>query len=127
MHATKLPLSNIDVNSTSYPTHSGKEEEEADGSLSTAEKPREDLSEPPKYVVYLLNDDYSTFDFVVQVLVGIFKKSVEEAIRITNDVHHKGKGACGMYSRQIAETKVELVEQWSKQAGYPLKSVMEEA
>lgn len=102
-------------------------EEEADGSLSTAEKPREDVEEPPKYVVYLLNDDYSTFDFVVQVLVGIFKKSVEEAIRITNDVHHKGKGACGMYSRQIAETKVELVEQWSKQAGYPLKSVMEEA
>lgn len=102
-------------------------QEEADGGLSTAEKPREDLGEPPKYIVYLLNDDYSTFDFVVQVLVGIFKKSVEEAIRITNDVHHKGKGACGMYSRQIAETKVELVEQWSKQAGYPLKSVMEEA
>ena len=105
----------------------GFESEEADGSLSTAEKPREDISEPPKYIVYLLNDDYSTFDFVVQVLVGIFKKSVDEAIRITNDVHHKGKGACGMYSRQIAETKVELVEQWSKQAGYPLKSVMEEA
>ena len=102
-------------------------EDEADGSLSTAEKPREKLEEPPKYIVYILNDDYSTFDFVVQVLVGVFKKSVEEAIRITNDVHHRGKGACGIYSRQIAETKVELVEQWSKQAGYPLKSVMEEA
>lgn len=102
-------------------------EEAPDGGLSTIERPEENVSEPPKYVVFILNDDYSTFDFVVQVLVGIFKKSVEEAIRITNEVHHKGKGACGIYSRQIAETKVELVEQWSKQAGYPLKSVMEEA
>ncbi|MCH8486787.1 MAG: ATP-dependent Clp protease adaptor ClpS [Candidatus Cyclonatronum sp.] len=78
-------------------------------------------------MVYLLNDDYSTFDFVVHVLVNIFRKSIEEAIRITNDVHHRGKGACGMYTKQIAETKVMLVEEASSSAGYPLRAVMEEA
>jgi ATP-dependent Clp protease adaptor protein ClpS len=93
----------------------------------TLEQTREKIDEPPQYVVYLLNDDYTTFDFVVQVLVRIFKKSIEEAVKITNDVHHKGKGACGIYPRQIAETKVALVEEASSSAGFPLKCVLEEA
>ncbi|WP_291482117.1 ATP-dependent Clp protease adaptor ClpS [Cyclonatronum sp.] len=102
-------------------------EPQDEGHFSLSEKVREKVEEPPKYVVYLLNDDYSTFDFVVHVLVNIFRKSIEEAIRITNDVHHRGKGACGMYTKQIAETKVMLVEEASSSAGYPLRAVMEEA
>ncbi len=94
---------------------------------ATLEKTREQIEEPPQYIVYLLNDDYTTFDFVVKVLVNIFKKSIEQAVKITNDVHHKGKGACGVYPRQIAETKIALVEQSSSSAGFPLKCVMEEA
>ena len=92
-----------------------------------AEKTREKVQEPPKYAVILLNDNYTTFDFVVKVLVEIFKKSIPEAIKITNDVHKKGKGACGLYPREIAETKLDLVEQLSRANGYPLKCIMEKA
>lgn len=92
-----------------------------------AEKTREKLQEPPKYAVILLNDNYTTFDFVVKVLTQIFRKSVPEAIKITNDVHHRGRGACGYYSREIAETKIEQVELMSQAEGYPLKCIMEKA
>lgn len=91
----------------------------------TAERIREKVVEPPRYAVILLNDNYSTFDFVVKVLVQVFRKSVADAIKITNDVHQKGRGACGYYSREIAETKVEQVEIMSQAEGYPLKCVME--
>ncbi|AXJ01977.1 ATP-dependent Clp protease adaptor protein ClpS [Cyclonatronum proteinivorum] len=100
---------------------------ENEDSFGPAEEVKDKVEEPPRYVVYLLNDDYSTFDFVVHVLVSIFRKSVEDAIRITNEVHHKGKGVCGMYTRQIAETKIMLVEEASSSAGFPLRAVMEEA
>lgn len=102
-------------------------EPEDEGFFELSEKIQDKVEEPPRYVVYILNDDYTTFDFVVHVLVNIFRKSIEEAIRITNDVHHRGKGACGMYTKQIAETKVMLVEEASSNAGYPLRAVMEEA
>jgi ATP-dependent Clp protease adaptor protein ClpS len=92
-----------------------------------AEKTLEKVKEPPRYAVILLNDNYTTFDFVVKVLMLVFRKSVAEAVRITNDVHHKGRGACGFYSREIAETKVEQVEVMSQQEGYPLKCIMEKA
>jgi ATP-dependent Clp protease adaptor protein ClpS len=87
---------------------------------------KERIEEPPQYYVLLLNNDYTTFDFVVQVLVSIFKKSIEEAVQITSDVHHKGKGICGVYNKQIAETKIAMVEDASQSAGFPLKCVMEE-
>lgn len=90
-----------------------------------AEKTRETVKEPPRYAVILLNDNYTTFDFVVKVLVTVFQKSVANAITITNDVHQKGRGICGLYDRQIAETKVEMVEQMGRAEGYPLKSIME--
>ena len=97
------------------------EEAESDAGL------KERIEEPPQYSVFLLNDDYTTFDFVVKVLVTIFKKSIEEAVQITSDVHHKGQGVCGVYTKQIAETKVALVDEISRNAGYPLKCIMEEA
>jgi ATP-dependent Clp protease adaptor protein ClpS len=92
-----------------------------------AEKTIEKVKEPPRYAVILLNDNYSTFDFVVKVLMQVFRKSVSEAVRITNDVHYKGRGACGYYSREIAETKIEQVEVMSQQEGFPLKCTMEKA
>ncbi len=92
---------------------------------NVAEKTKSSIKEPPKYAVILLNDNYTTFEFVVKVLVSIFRKSVAEAIQITNDVHRQGRGICGLYSKEIAETKVELVEQLSRQEGHPLKCVME--
>lgn len=91
------------------------------------EKTGKAVKEPPRYAVVLLNDNYTTFDFVVKVLVTVFRKSAGEAIQITNDVHKKGRGICGLYSKEIAETKVDLVQTMSQREGYPLKCVMEKA
>ncbi len=99
----------------------------SDNQTKTRKKKQAKQKEPPMYRVLLLNDDYTTFDFVVSVLTAIFGKSVPEAIKITNDVHRKGSGVCGVYSREIAETKVDLVAQSSKQAGFPLRCTIEEA
>ena len=90
---------------------------------------REDtkIKEPKLYRVMLLNDDYTTMDFVVSVLEGIFRKSPAEATQIMLHVHQRGKGVCGVFAREIAETKVALVHQRARAAGFPLKCVMEEA
>lgn len=86
----------------------------------------EHTKEPPKYKVILLNDDYTTFDFVINILVVVFRKPHIEAVRITMDVHKRGYGLCGVYTKEIAETKVATVHQMSESAGYPLRCVMEE-
>ena len=86
----------------------------------------EKTDEPPRYKVILLNDDYTTFEFVINVLVVVFRKAHPDAVRITLDVHKRGYGICGVYSKEIAETKVESVHQMSEAAGYPLRCTMEE-
>jgi ATP-dependent Clp protease adaptor protein ClpS len=94
-------------------------------STLTEKKSKTTVAEPPKYVVYLINDHYTTFDFVVQVLTTVFHKSIPEAVTITNDVHHKGRGSCGTYDKQIAETKVNQANSMARKAGFPLKCTME--
>ena len=84
------------------------------------------LQEPKKYKVYLLNDDYTTMDFVVDVLCDIFHKSYEEAVNIMLTIHKQGKGLCGIYTYEIAETKVEQVHRLARANQFPLKAVMEE-
>ncbi len=83
------------------------------------------LEEPPLYKVLLHNDDYTTMDFVVEILRTVFHKSNEEAVRIMLNVHHQGIGLCGLYPREIAETKVDLVERLARERGFPLKCSME--
>ena len=85
-----------------------------------------DLQEPKLYKVYLLNDDYTTMDFVVEVLKEIFHKSEEEAVQIMLHIHNKGKGLCGVYTYEIAETKVDQVHRMARANGFPLKAIMEE-
>jgi len=87
----------------------------------------EKLKEPKDYVVILLNDDYTTRDFVVEVLMVIFHKSVEEANRIMLNVHHSGRGVVGMYTWDIANTKASQVHNIAKEYDYPLRCVVEEA
>ncbi|MFO8030853.1 MAG: ATP-dependent Clp protease adaptor ClpS [Cyclonatronaceae bacterium] len=94
---------------------------------ATRTRKKEMVDEPSLYKVILLNDDYTTFDFVVSVLTSIFGKSVPEAVTITNDVHRKGTGVCGFFPRDIAETKVDMVARSSKKAGFPLRCTMEPA
>jgi ATP-dependent Clp protease adaptor protein ClpS len=80
---------------------------------------------PPLYRVLLLNDDYTPMDFVVDVLIRYFRKSEDEAVRIMLHVHHQGVGVCGVYAFEIAETKVRQVVSAARQAGHPLRCVME--
>jgi ATP-dependent Clp protease adaptor protein ClpS len=86
---------------------------------------REELTEPPMYKVLLLNDDYTTMDFVVDVLKYVFYKSTEEATRIMLNVHNNGVGVCGVYSYEVAETKVNTVDALAREHGFPLKCTME--
>jgi ATP-dependent Clp protease adaptor protein ClpS len=83
--------------------------------------------EPPLFKVFLLNDDYSTMDFVVNILESVFQKSPAEAYRIMMHVHLNGRGLAGIYPWDIAETKVDTVTELARGAGYPLRAAIEEA
>ena len=84
------------------------------------------LEEPPMYRVLLHNDDYTTMDFVVMILSKVFHKTQEQAEWIMLDVHKKGKGVCGVYTFEIAQTKVEQVKTLAKQNQFPLLATYEE-
>jgi ATP-dependent Clp protease adaptor protein ClpS len=84
------------------------------------------LQYPKKYKVFILNDDYTSMDFVVEILMSIFHKSYQEAENIMLEVHKKDKGLCGVYIHEIAETKVMQVTKKAKDHGFPLKATMEE-
>jgi ATP-dependent Clp protease adaptor protein ClpS len=85
-----------------------------------------DIEEPKKYKVLLLNDDFSTMDFVIEVLMNVFRKSFDESEKIMLDVHNNGSGICGVYTHEIAFTKVAQVKTMARKAGYPLKAVAKE-
>jgi ATP-dependent Clp protease adaptor protein ClpS len=84
------------------------------------------LDEPTQYKVLLHNDDYTTMDFVVEVLMGVFHKNVLQAEQIMVEIHKAGKGVCGIFSYEIAETKVHQVKELAKSSGFPLLATMEE-
>ncbi len=89
------------------------------------ERTKQKTKRPELYKVLLLNDDYTTMDFVVEVLETIFNKAPAEAYRIMMAVHTQGKGLCGVYPHDIAETKVETVIDRARESGFPLKATME--
>ncbi len=89
------------------------------------EKTRDKISEPPMFKVLLHNDDYTTMEFVVDILMHVFKKVEDDAIRIMLNVHKAGIGLCGIYTYEIAETKVEQVHSLANENGFPLKCTME--
>lgn len=84
-----------------------------------------DVKEPAMYKVLLLNDDYTTMEFVVHVLMTVFHKNVEVATQIMLNVHKKGVGLCGVYTYEVAETKVETVTRMARENGHPLKCTMQ--
>ena len=81
---------------------------------------------PVRYKVLMHNDHYTTMEFVVSTLEGIFQKTSAEANRIMLTIHTQGVGICGIYPHEIAETKVAKVHNLAKQAGFPLKCTLEE-
>ena len=83
---------------------------------------------PPRmYQVVLLNDDYTPMEFVVMVLQEYFKRDLETATQIMLKIHHEGRGVCGVYSKDVAATKVELVQAAARRGGHPLQCIMEAA
>lgn len=85
-----------------------------------------ELEEPKLYKVLLLNDDYTSMDFVVTVLVEIFHQNAQKANAIMYKIHEEGSGLCGVYTYEIAETKVAQVHMLAKEHGFPLRATMEE-
>lgn len=98
-----------------------EEEEEADrdlGTITKEEKPQ--LKKPPLYKVVLVNDDYTPMDFVVEILRVFFVMNVEKATQIMLKVHTEGKGVCGVFSKDVAETKAAQVNDYSRECEQPL-------
>ena len=84
--------------------------------------------EPPRmYQVVMHNDDYTPMEFVVMVLQEFFQRDIETATQIMLKIHHEGRGVCGVYTKDVAATKVELVLAAAKRSGHPLQCTMESA
>lgn len=96
-----------------------------EGEHDVQEAPPE-LKRPPQYKVMLLNDDYTPMDFVVEVLETFFRMTREQATRVMLHVHTRGKGECGTFPRDVAETKVAQVNEYSRRHQHPLLCTMEE-
>jgi ATP-dependent Clp protease adaptor protein ClpS len=88
-------------------------------------KERQEVKSPPLYKVFLLNDDYTTMNFVVHILEKVFRKPPVEATQIMLHVHKNGKGLAGVYTHEIAETKMASTHESARQNGFPLKCTME--
>jgi ATP-dependent Clp protease adaptor protein ClpS len=100
------------------------DDESDDTVLLEPSKPK--LKKPPMYKVILLNDDFTPMEFVVHVLEAIFGHNRESATRIMLNVHKSGKGVCGIYTKDVAETKVTQVNSYSQENKHPLLCDMEE-
>ena len=107
------------------PNGPGRDDRDNDSKTGIVTKTRPKTKKPSLYKVLLLNDDFTPMEFVVLVLQRFFNKGQEDATRIMLHVHHKGVGICGVYTYEIAETKVTQVMDFSRQHGHPLQCTME--
>jgi ATP-dependent Clp protease adaptor protein ClpS len=89
------------------------------------ERTKQRVTRPDLYKVLLLNDDYTTMDFVIEILETVFNKGPAEAYRIMMAVHTQGQGLCGVYPFEVAETKVATVVELARGSGFPLRAAME--
>lgn len=95
------------------------------GVLVETSKPK--AARPPLYSVFLLNDDYTPMDFVVEVLLRFFAMNLEKATQVMLHVHTRGRGVCGVYTREVAESKVSQVNEYARLNQHPLLCTMEKA
>ena len=115
--ATQLPPTR-----PSLPHPSSRED---DGDAVVLERRSQKLAPPPMYQVVMLNDDFTPMEFVIVILQEFFGKDREQATGIMLKIHLDGRGVCGVYSRDVAATKVEQVLQAAQQAGHPLQAISE--
>lgn len=106
---------------------SGSDVKQEQAAGAAVQEARPQIKPPPKYKVLLLNDDFTPMDFVVQVLELFFHMSREKATQIMLHVHTRGVGVCGVFSRDVAETKVAQVKDFARRHQHPLMCTMEEA
>jgi ATP-dependent Clp protease adaptor protein ClpS len=99
------------------------DQEHRHGALAVEARP--EVTRPPLYQVVLLNDDYTPMDFVVEVLQVFFSLNRERATQVMLHVHTRGKGVCGVFTREVAETKVSQVNEFARQHQHPLLCTME--
>jgi ATP-dependent Clp protease adaptor protein ClpS len=100
------------------------EDRETGGAVRERVKPKK--QDPTLFKVVLLNDDYTTMEFVIHVLESVFQRSPAEAYRVMMQVHVSGKGIAGVYPWEIADTKVTTVTSMAREAGFPLRATLEE-
>ncbi len=91
------------------------------------EEVRTEIQPPAMYKVILLNDDYTPMDFVVEILQRFFRMDIDSATQVMLSVHYEGKGICGVYTADIAETKVDQVNRFARKHEHPLLCIMEKA
>lgn len=101
------------------------QENHSDSGLQTTTEEKTEVRKPRLYRVLLLNDDYTPMEFVVWILQTVFHKPHQEATRLMMDVHTQGKGLCGIYSYDVARTKVYQVKVSAQKNGHPLECIME--
>jgi ATP-dependent Clp protease adaptor protein ClpS len=102
----------------------GEEQRGTEGAVRERTKPK--IQDPTLYKVVLLNDDYTTMEFVIHILDTVFEQSPAEAYRVMMHVHVNGKGLAGIYPWEVAETKVATVISMAREAGFPLRAALEE-
>ena len=108
-----------------YPEYVSQRQDQTGDAVK--ERVKTEKKEPTQFKVVLLNDDYTTMEFVVEVLEHVFQKSPAEAYRIMMHVHQNGRGIAGVYPWEVAETKVETVTSLARHAQFPLRATIEEA
>jgi len=104
--------------------HEHENEHESGHSLAV-QTAKPEVAKPPLFQVVLLNDDFTPMDFVVEVLRGFFGLDQERAVQVMLHVHTRGKGVCGVFTREVAETKVTQVNEYSRSHQHPLLCTME--
>jgi ATP-dependent Clp protease adaptor protein ClpS len=116
----------VEFDSAIHAGPAGKDDEGGSG-LGVATRTRTRTKTPSPYKVLMLNDDYTPMEFVVQVLQMFFKMSIEDATRVMLAVHQRGVGVCGVFSYEVAETKVSQVIDYARQNQHPLQCTLEKA
>jgi len=104
-----------------------REDRDDRGQGTALEEARPKLKQPPLFKVVLVNDDYTPMEFVVEILQRFFRLDRPNATRVMLEVHTKGRGVCGVFTHEIAETKVHLVNEFARENQHPLLCTMEEA
>jgi ATP-dependent Clp protease adaptor protein ClpS len=129
MPYSPFAMCDTDIQMTDRPTlmaGDGKDEDAGTG-VGVATRTRTKSKKPSLYKVLMLNDDYTPMEFVVLVLQSFFRMSIEDATRVMLHVHQKGVGVCGIFSYEVAESKVSQVIDFARQNQHPLQCTLEKA